>query len=169
VIVQVPVEFRLCTEEDLSALEWMGLHTTQREIIRATFDAQQCGDALMLLAISGGFPVGQVWLDFAREGGAKRPLLWAMRVFPPLQCRGIGGALMRRAEALAQSRGAEEIELGVERENEGARRFYERLGYQPAGSSIEEVKFMFEGQPMQMTVDQQVMRKRLHSPEQARA
>jgi ribosomal protein S18 acetylase RimI-like enzyme len=166
-IVQLPVEFRLCAEDDLRALEWMGLHSTQREIIRDTFDAQKRGDSLMLLAISGGFPVGQVWLDFNRDGGAKRPLLWAMRVFPPLQGRGIGGALIRRAEALAQSRGAEEIELGVEWDNEGARRFYERLGYQPCGSSREEVKFMFEGQPMEMTVDQQIMRKRLRSPESA--
>jgi GNAT superfamily N-acetyltransferase len=166
-IVQLPVEFRLCAEEDLPALEWMGLHTTQREIIRATFDAQQRRDALMLLAISGGYPVGQVWLDFARAGGAKRPLLWAMRVFPPLQRRGIGAALMRRAEALAQSRGAAEIELGVEWDNHGARRFYDRLGYEPCGSSREEVKFMFEDRPMEMTVDQQIMRKRLRSPEPA--
>lgn len=160
-IVQLPIEFRLCVEDDLPALEWMGLHTREREIIRSTFDAQERGDSLMLLAVAGGFPVGQVWLDFARSGGAKRPLLWAIRVFPPLQGRGIGSALMRRAEALAKARGAEEVELGVECDNEGARRFYERLGYEPAGCANEEVSFMFEGRPMQMSVDQQLMRKRL--------
>ena len=166
-ILQLSIEFRLCTEDDLPALEWMGLHTTQREIIRSVFEEQQRGEALMLLAISAGFPVGQVWLDFARAGGVKRPLLWAMRVFPPLQGRGLGSGLMRRAEALASARGAEEIELGVEWDNEKARRFYESLGYDPIGNSVEEVKFMFQGQPMQMTVDQQIMRKRLPSLEQA--
>jgi GNAT superfamily N-acetyltransferase len=166
-IVQLSVEFRLCAEDDLPALEWMGLYTLQREIIRSAFEAQQRGEALMLLAISGGFPVGQVWLDFTRGGGVKRPLLWAMRVFPPLQGRGLGSGLMRRAEALAASRGAEEIELGVERDNEDARRFYERFGYHSVGSSVDEVKFMFEGHPMQMTVDKQIMRKRLASLEQA--
>lgn len=166
-IVELPVEFRLCVEDDLPALEWMGLHTTQREIIRSVFEAQRRGDALMLLAISGGFPVGQVWLDFARAGGRGRPLLWAMRVFPPLQGRGIGAQLMRRAEALAEGLGAEEIQLGVEWDNDGARRFYERLGYRPAGASVEKVSFMFERHPMNMTVDQQIMRKRLRSPEQA--
>ncbi len=166
-IIQLPIKFRLCVEDDLPALEWMGLHTTQREIIRSTFEAQKRGDAAMLLAISGGFPVGQAWLDFTRGGGSKRPLLWAIRVFPPLQGSGLGRALMRRAEALAQSRGAGEIELGVEWDNEGARRFYERLGYEPSGKCVEEVKFMFEGQPMEMTVDQQIMRKQLRSPERA--
>jgi ribosomal protein S18 acetylase RimI-like enzyme len=166
-IVQLPVEFRLCEESDLPALEWMGLHTTQREIIRSTFEAQQRSDALMLLAIAGGFPVGQVWLDFARSGGTERPLLWAMRVFPPLQGRGLGSELMRRAEALAEARRASAIELGVEQDNDGARHFYERLGYEPAGRAVEEVCFMFEGQSMQMRVDQQMMRKRIRSAETA--
>jgi hypothetical protein len=104
-IVQLPVEFRLCEESDLPALEWMGLHTTQREIIRSTFEAQQRSDALMLLAIAGGFPVGQVWLDFARSGGTERPLLWAMRVFPSapragpgLRADAAGGSARRSAQ-----------------------------------------------------------------------
>jgi GNAT superfamily N-acetyltransferase len=166
-IIQLPVEFRLCVEDDLPAIEWMGLHTTQREIIRSVFDAQQRGEALMLLAVANGFPVGQVWLDFAREGGTRRPLLWAMRVFPSLQGRGLGSALMRRAERLAEARGATEIELGVEWDDEPAQHFYDRIGYVPAGSRREQVDFMFEGLAIRMDVDQQIRRKRLQMTEDA--
>lgn len=164
-IVQLPIEFRLCTEHDLEALEWMGLHTREREIIRDTFEAQERGEALMLLAVAGGFPVGQAWLDFTRAGGTRRPLLWSVRVFPPLRGRGLGSALMRRAEALAEARGADEIDVGVVRDNDGGRRFYEQLGYEPAGIACEEVHFMFEGEPMHMTMDQEMLRKRLRSRE----
>lgn len=41
---------------------------------------------------------------------------------------GIGAALLELAVARARARGMDEIEVGVERENEGARRFYARHG-----------------------------------------
>lgn len=41
---------------------------------------------------------------------------------------GVGAALLARAVARARARGMDEIEVGVERENEGARRFYARHG-----------------------------------------
>jgi ribosomal protein S18 acetylase RimI-like enzyme len=43
--------------------------------------------------------------------------------------RGIGGALIERAFDLARQRGVEEIEVGTEMENEGAKRFYRRHGF----------------------------------------
>lgn len=41
---------------------------------------------------------------------------------------GIGAALLTQAVARARARGMDEIEVGVERTNEGARRFYARHG-----------------------------------------
>ena len=158
-LIELDISFRLAVEDDLPALEWMGLFTRQREIIAGAFAAQQAGDGAMLLAVAGGFPVGQAWLDFAREGRPERPRIWAVRVFPPLQGAGLGGALMAEAEALAEARGAEAVEVGVEWDNAGARRFYDRLGYRPVGAARERVDYAFEGYAMTMDIDQQILRK----------
>lgn len=129
----IGLQLRPCRENDLRALEWMGLYTRHREIIRDTFRQQQAGTALMLLAVSSGFPLAQAWLDFGHRGSVRRPMLWAVRVFPPLQGYGIGGWIISAAETAARARGAREIQLGVEPENTPALRLYERLGYRAVG------------------------------------
>ncbi len=50
-------------------------------------------------------------------------------VLPGCQDRGIGSALMQRAEDHARAAGAKKIELNVLAENLGAVEFYQRLGY----------------------------------------
>ena len=127
------VRLRQCRQKDLPALEWMGLYTRDREIIRDTFLQQRAGSALMLLAVAKDLPLAQAWLDFSRRGSKQCPSLWAVRVFPPLQGCGIGAWIIAAAEEAACVRGASEIELGVEPENTLALRLYERLGYRPAG------------------------------------
>ena len=159
--VRIAVHFRLCRGEDLRALEWMGLHTREREIIEGAFAAQERGDGLMLLGLSAGFPVAQAWIDFAGPGRAACPLLWAVRVFPALQGAGLGTRLMQEAERRMLARGAREAELGVERDNLGARRFYERLGYRAAGARREVVRYSFEGYPLSDELDQVILRKAL--------
>ena len=137
---EIAAEFRLCRQEDLPALEWMGLHGRDREVIAAAFAAQQQDRGAMLLALADGFPIGQAWIDFAERGSPVRPVIWAVRVFPPLRGAGLGAALMGAAERLASGRGARELELSVERHNDAARRFYRRLGYRPAGTRQERVR-----------------------------
>lgn len=161
--LSVPVDFRLCRELDLPALEWMGLHTREREIIAETFAAQQRGEALMLLAEANGYPIGQAWLDFVARGTAACPRLWAVRVFPPLQGCGLGGRIMAEAEALAFWRGARDAELTVERDNVGALRFYRRLGYRAVGEEPGEIRRDAAGHAIVTTADQLIMRKRLVS------
>jgi GNAT superfamily N-acetyltransferase len=129
----VGLQLRRCRENDLRALEWMGLYTRHRNIIQDTFRQQQAGRALMLLAVSSGFPLAQAWLDFGHRGSVRRPLLWAVRVFPPLQGHGIGAWIISAAEKAARARGARDIQLGVEPENTPALRLYERLGYRAVG------------------------------------
>lgn len=160
-LIELAIAFRLARADDLPALEWMGLFTTQREIIAGAFAAQQAGEGAMLLALTGGFPVGQAWLDFDRRGNAACPRIWAVRVFPPMQRAGIGARLMAEAETLAAARGAEAVELGIEGDNEDARRFYRRLGYRPVGTERDRVDYAFEGYPLVMQVDQQILRKPL--------
>ena len=139
----------------------MGLHTPDRRIIEGAFAAQERSEALMLVGESGGFPVAQAWIDFAERGTSDRPYLWAVRVFPPLQGSGLGRALMQAAERHAAAAGAHEIELGVEPENPGARRFYEGLGYRPAGSREEVVRHGPGGEVVRFDPHQIVLRKPL--------
>ena len=141
VTLSVTMTIRLCTEADLPALEWMGLYSPHRAVIRAAFDAQERGDGVMLVGIAGGFPVGQVWIDLARKRGEGIAVLWAVRSFHPLHGVGIGRHLMAAAERLLVERGIRRAELGVERANGAARRFYGRLGWREEGRVRESLRF----------------------------
>ena len=56
-------------------------------------------------------------------------LLDELYVVPALRGQGIGSELVDRAEAVAQQRGAEVLEINVDGQDVDARRFYERHGY----------------------------------------
>jgi ribosomal protein S18 acetylase RimI-like enzyme len=160
--IGMPVVIRQCRAEDLPALEWYGLYTPHREIIETTFQAQESGHAVMLVADVRGFPAGQAWLDFAR----KRPLglatLWALRVFPPFQGAGLGHALMGAAERTALERGVPAVELGVDRDNPAVMAFYERLGYTRAGRERGRYSYHTpDGEEVEVPIDQWLMRKTL--------
>ena len=49
---------------------------------------------------------------------------------PEYRSRGLGGQLMRHAEAWLEGLGAPKVMLMIREENEGVRRFYEGLGYE---------------------------------------
>jgi GNAT superfamily N-acetyltransferase len=159
--IQVELLYRLCTEADLPALEWMGLFTTHGQIIRTVFEQQQQGKAWMLLAVASGFPVAQVWIDVGDRGSIRCPRLWAMRVFPPLQSAGIGTQLMQHTESFARAQGATELEVGVEPDNARARRFYQRLGYRTIGHIIEPAEHEPEDNRESAAIEQELMRKSL--------
>jgi ribosomal protein S18 acetylase RimI-like enzyme len=55
-----------------------------------------------------------------------------LAVLPELRGQGIGKQLMEFAENQARAKGLKRLALDVEIENEGARRFYKRLGFQQA-------------------------------------
>ncbi len=160
--VALPVAIRRCEEEDLSELEWFGQFAEHRTIIREAFVRQQRGDNVMLVADVRGAPVGQVWVDLARKRQEATGVLWAVRVFPWLRRLGIGTRLMRAAEALLRARGFERAELGVEKENEAARRFYERLGYRQVGARQNVFSYTTPaGESVRVLLDEWVLRKPL--------
>ncbi|HEY0835042.1 MAG TPA: GNAT family N-acetyltransferase [Azospirillum sp.] len=168
--IGMPVTIRRCRADDLAALEWYGLYTPHREIIQATFKAQEGGDAVMLVTDVGGFPAGQAWLDFARKREQGFATLWALRIFPPFQRAGLGHALMRAAERVALERGVAAMELGVDRDNPGVLRFYERLGYVPAGSERGEYSYRTpDGALIEVPIDQWLLRKSLAAAPRRRA
>ncbi|ACI99078.1 GNAT family N-acetyltransferase [Rhodospirillum centenum] len=165
--LDLELAIRRTGEADLDRLEWFGLYSDHREIIRAAFERQRLGEVAMLVADLDGFPVGQVWIDFRRSGEADSASLWAVRVLPPLQGQGIGARLMRAAERLAAARGREMLTLTVERSNPDARRFYERLGYRTSGAAQDCYSYRTpRGELRQIPLDQWVMTKRL-APEHA--
>jgi hypothetical protein len=61
------VRFRKCRRQDLEKLEWGGLFTEHREIIRDAYLRQKAGKNKMLLAEANSQPIGQIWIDFERK------------------------------------------------------------------------------------------------------
>ena len=58
-----------------------------------------------------------------------RGWIYALGVHPKFRRRGIGGALLERAEATLAALGCPKINLQVATSDAGARRFYEARGY----------------------------------------
>lgn len=160
--VSMPVTIRLCRKDDLPALEWFGMFTAHREMILAAYDSQERGEALMLVAETQGFPIGQVWIDLTLERVDATGVLWAVRVFPTLQNRGIGTRLMVAAEDVLRCRGCTAVELGVEKDNLQAKRFYERQGYRVVGDTREEYSYTTpDGVLVRVPTEQWMLRKTL--------
>jgi ribosomal protein S18 acetylase RimI-like enzyme len=134
--VELDVVIRHCRAGDLPALEWFGLFTPQRPLIHDVFAAHLRGDAVMLVAQVNGEASGQAWIDLRRGQPRRAAELWAVRVLPCLQRRGIGRRLVAVAEREALLAGCPAIELAVERDNPRARQLYESLGYCRCGTTI---------------------------------
>lgn len=163
--VTMEVVIRQAVADDLPNLEWFGVFTAHREIILTTFLNQQKGQSLMLIADANGFPVGQVWLDFEKHKAERVGVLWAVRVVPWLRNLGIGTRLIHAAEKLLTERGYAWAELGVEIENEAAKRLYERLGYIQTQRLAEKLNYTTpDGLPVTLWVDQWILRKPLTPP-----
>lgn len=132
---RIETRVRLCREEDLPALEWMGLYAPDRRLIRETFAGQLRGEQLMLIAVAADFPVAQVWVDLARKAQEGAAVLWAVRTFHPLQRAGIGSRMIGIAENVLSDRGIARAELEAEPE---AAAFYARLGWRCIGADPED-------------------------------
>jgi ribosomal protein S18 acetylase RimI-like enzyme len=158
--VQIDVSIRPCRRDDLLGLEWWGVYRPHRDKIRRTFRRHCRGDSFMLVADGAGTPVGQVWIDFPARPGAPG-YMWALRVFPCFQGQGLGTRLIAAAESVLVGRGFTQAEINVERNNPGARRLYERLGYRYVGVSRRPHDCTWHGMASTARVPQWVLRKSL--------
>ena len=73
-------------------------------------------------------------LNMEAADGKKRAYLFAFRIRPAWRNRGIGTRMMDHIERDLPRRGFLFVTLNVAKENPGARRLYERLGYKVIGS-----------------------------------
>ena len=64
-----------------------------------------------------------------RRSGSRVVFVEVLYVRPSARGKGLAGELLRAAAEHAQAEGADHLELDVLESNEGARRFYERLGF----------------------------------------
>jgi ribosomal protein S18 acetylase RimI-like enzyme len=133
-ITDLEVAIRPAVAADLPKLEWFGQYAHYRAVFRRTFDDHLAGKRLALVADLNDYPIGQLFIQFAAAraifaDGRARAYLYALRVMPSFQRRGIGTRLIRAAERALLSRGYQWSTIAVAKDNTGARRLYERLGY----------------------------------------
>lgn len=125
--VALRLEVRAARSDDLPKLEWFGSLAHWRDVNRRTFNDHLAGQRLMFVADLHDFPIGQVVIDVSSHEYA---YLYALRVLEPFQSLGIGTQLINVGDQVARAHGFRQIQLAVERSNTGARRLYERLGFE---------------------------------------
>lgn len=128
------VVVRPIREDELEALEWDGMYTKYRRIYSQTYDDMLRGQRLMLVAADGRALVGQIFVQLSSSearyaNGYSRAYLYSLRVRPEWQGQGLGTRLIRAAEAALRARGFTSAVIAAGKDNPGARRLYERLGY----------------------------------------
>ena len=96
-------------------------------LLVAEADSRLVGVATALLRTAPNFPVfiAQTW-----------GVLDNIAIAQAWRRRGVGSALIEHAERWLQDRSANWIELGVYEFNEGARAFYQKLGYLPVSTKL---------------------------------
>ena len=160
--LSIDVTIRLCEQKDLLDLEWFGLFSDLRNLYDSAYERHVKGENIMLVAEVNHFPVGQVWIDLTKLKNDSIGVLWALRVLPPLQNLGIGTSLIRSAESLLSGHGYNIAELGVAKDNNGAKRLYERLGYRVVGDNIEKWDYItLKGETVHVVEHEWILRKPL--------
>lgn len=115
------------------------LPDANRETILETLEAHRVGDGLLVARLEGelaGFA------SFSVERGtfslsATRGLLSNLYVRPAYRNRGVGSALLEAVERSLAEQGADVLVLEAMADNEAARRFYRRNGYEEYRVALE--------------------------------
>ncbi len=145
--MRVAVTIRAAARDDIELL--LGsLGVEHHEFFLGRVPLQEKGLGEVLLAFEDGRPVGGVFLSWglATEPEVRRhlagvPMIFHLHVAPARRHRGIGRALLRRAEANLRARGHRQVLLGVDKSNKVARDLYLWLGFvQPAEPDLRDLR-----------------------------
>jgi ribosomal protein S18 acetylase RimI-like enzyme len=130
---------RKVTKADLPSLEWDGEFIKYRRMYANIFHSTFTGNTLMwLIEIPGTETIGQAFVllkstEPDAADGATRAYFFAFRIKPHWQNKGIGSYVMQFIEEDLRRRGFKYLTLNVAKDNAGAIRLYERLGYKIIG------------------------------------
>ena len=129
------VQIRKASRNDLPALEWGGEYTHFRHVFAEAYRLMEIGDVVMWIAdfMDKGL-VGQLFVQMYNQSQSEvipssYAYIYGFRVRPEFRGIGIGSHLLQTAENELHYRGFLRIALNVARDNEAARRLYERFGY----------------------------------------
>jgi ribosomal protein S18 acetylase RimI-like enzyme len=152
------VQIREATEKDLPSLEWGGEFSRFRLVYQRALREAKRGRQMLLVAECGDDIVGQLFVLFNTVHADPRPVpytgyLYSFRVKPPFRNQGIGGLLIARAEDILLERDFRRVLIGVAKNNDGARRMYERHGYSIIAEDPGEWSFVDHENQIQRVVE----------------
>jgi ribosomal protein S18 acetylase RimI-like enzyme len=136
----VVIEVRVATQDDLARLIARDPAGARYEEER--FEAQERGEGLLLVAFDGDELRGRVRFRFFSK---YVEVLDELGEFPEINAldawptgTGVGTLIIEECERIAAERGDTMVGIGVLETNTGARRLYERLGYEYWGDVVDE-------------------------------
>jgi ribosomal protein S18 acetylase RimI-like enzyme len=132
--LQMEVTFRYAIPSDLPKLEWYGQYTHFRRVFQKTYEEQEAGYRLMLLAVTNNWPIGQMFIQLANFDDPfvdmrRRGYFYSFRVMDAFQGRGLGSALLEEAIRVLAERRYDTVSIAAAKDNPGAKRLYERHGF----------------------------------------
>jgi ribosomal-protein-alanine N-acetyltransferase len=165
VVERVAPVIREATEADLTALEWEGRYKHFRRLYRRAMNEAQKGRRILLVAEVDDQIIGQLFVQLqSRAGrladGNTTGYLYSFRVRPEHRNRGVGSALLSRAEQALREHGFERAVIAVAKENERARRMYESHGYKFVAEDPGEWSYLdHEGNLQRVSEPAEIMQK----------
>ena len=136
--IHLDVSIRQLREDDLPKLEWHGQFKHYRNLFRRSYEGQAKGFRFMLVAVVNEFPIGRLFIQYGQSrsrlsNGRNKGYLYSFNVMEVFRGKGIGTALIQRAEQVLYADNFKWATISVSKDNDGALRLYQRHGYQIFG------------------------------------
>ena len=138
-MVSTPLEHQIVIRQvikrDLPALEWEGEFSHFRHLFAEAYRLQELGDVLMWVVDLPNFGIiGQLFIQLygpnqIQTSKTKYAYIYGFRIRADYRGMGIGSRLLKTVESDLIQRDFKRISLNVARDNEAARRLYERAGF----------------------------------------
>lgn len=124
------IKIRNVTENDLTDLLWDKNFKKLEKYEAKNFQSFLDGKMLWLVAVDAK-PIGQIKAKIENEA-----IIFALRVHPAEQGKGIGSKLILEMEKLLKKKGFFEVFISVHIDNPKAQKLYERLGYKIVNQDV---------------------------------